>query len=175
MGVYQLPSAQKNKVKCRLLLRAGQNVHVQTEMTCLCGALYLMLKSWRDWKGEQVSFQPSSLMNRHNFRFIVGLAFSAFQKAILLVSKEIYLFLPPPECSILQNQVGRKKINLMGSKQKSGFILWVFPSSHSLFFPLMLHVLPVLTTTQTLLSRTSHSAWDNSHVLTRQTFDCGSL
>lgn len=139
------------------------------------GLFILCWKAEEHWKGEQVSFQPSSLMNRHIFRFIGGLAFSTFQKAILLVSKEFYLFLPPPECSILQNQVGRKKINLMGSKQKSGFILWVFPSSHSPFFPLTLHVLPVLTTTQTLLSRTSHSAWDNSHVLTMQTFDCGSL
>lgn len=85
----------------------------------------------------------------------------------------LYLFLPPPDQSILQIQVVRKRISLMDSQQKSGFILWVFPSSHSPFFPPVLHMLPVLMTTQTLLSRTSHSAWDNSHVLTRQTFVCG--
>lgn len=88
-GVYQLPSAQKNKVKCRLLLLAGQNVHVQTELTCLFGALYLVLKSWGTQRRRKSIFSTWFHSGKETFfRFIGELTFSPFQTAILLVSKE---------------------------------------------------------------------------------------
>ena len=136
MGVYQLPSAQKNEVKCRLLLLAGQNVHVKTELTCLFGALSLVLKSWGTLR-RRTSFQPGSLLQRDIFQIHRRVNMQSFPKSYSPCIQGVffYLFLPPSDCGNPQNQVGRKKINLVDSKQKSGFILRVFASSHSPFFP----------------------------------------
>lgn len=110
------------------------------------------------------------------FRFIGELTFSPFQTAILLVSKEFSFIYSSPHRLQHSPKPGWEKENQPHGWQAEiwfyfvGFSLLPLP----LFSP-VLHVLPVLMTTQTLLSRTSHSAWDNSHVLTRQTFVCGWL
>jgi len=141
-------------------------------------SLGLLVSCWKaeeHWEGEHL-FNLVHSCKETFFRFIGELTCSPFQKAILPVSKEFSFIYSshPRTVAIPKTRLGERKSTSWTASRNLVLFCGFLPPPTPPFSP-VLHVLPVLMTTQTLLSRTSHSAWDNSHVLTRQTFVCGWL
>lgn len=137
MGVYQLPSAQKNKVKCRLLLLAGQNVHVQTELTCLVGALYLMLKSWGTLRRRASVFSTCFTLAETFFQSMGELTFSPFQKAVLPVSKAFSFIYSshPLTVAFSKTRLGERKSTSWTASRNLVLFCGFFPPPTPPLFP----------------------------------------
>lgn len=116
---------------------AGQNVHVQTEMTCLFGAL--TLKSGRTLKRKTNIFLTWFTLEkkRHIFRFRGELSSRPFQKAIVLVSKEFSFIYSshPLTVAFSKTRLGERKSTSWAASRNLVLFCGFFPPPILSFFP----------------------------------------